>query len=216
MFFLGIEIWVDQSFLSVLSRRHSTVLYPAYFWRRNLLQSFCLPSLCNGSPFYWLPSRSSLYTWLVEVWLWCLTMCVLEKSRHLSCCDYQASWACAFCPLILENFLGSSVLPSAPPPCTLPFSFCFNGGESQLEKKVKVKAAQSCPTLWDPMDCTVRGILQARILEWVAFPSAGDLRNPGTEPTLQADSLPAGPQGKPFPSSIFHSWALLDLLLSLS
>ena len=35
---------------------------------------------------------------------------------------------------------------------------------------LKVKVAQSCPTLYDPMDYTVRGILQARILEWVAFP----------------------------------------------
>ena len=35
---------------------------------------------------------------------------------------------------------------------------------------VKVKVAQSCPTLCDPMDCTVHGILQARRLEWVAFP----------------------------------------------
>ena len=33
--------------------------------------------------------------------------------------------------------------------------------------KVKVKLTQSCPTLCDPMDY---GILQARILEWVAFP----------------------------------------------
>ena len=30
--------------------------------------------------------------------------------------------------------------------------------------------APSCPTLCDPMDYTVHGILQARILEWVAFP----------------------------------------------
>ena len=36
--------------------------------------------------------------------------------------------------------------------------------------QVKVKVAQACPTLCDPMDCTVHGILQARILEWVAFP----------------------------------------------
>ena len=36
--------------------------------------------------------------------------------------------------------------------------------------KVKVKVAQSCLTLCDPMDYTVHGILQARILEWVAFP----------------------------------------------
>ena len=37
-------------------------------------------------------------------------------------------------------------------------------------QKVKVKVTQSCPTLCDPMDYTVHGILQARILEWVAFP----------------------------------------------
>ena len=35
---------------------------------------------------------------------------------------------------------------------------------------MKVKVAQSCPTLWDPMNYRVHGILQARILEWVAFP----------------------------------------------
>ena len=33
-----------------------------------------------------------------------------------------------------------------------------------------VKVTQSCPTLCDPMDYTVHGILQARILVWVAFP----------------------------------------------
>ena len=36
--------------------------------------------------------------------------------------------------------------------------------------KMKVKVAESCPTLYDPMDYIVHGILQARILEWVAFP----------------------------------------------
>jgi len=37
-------------------------------------------------------------------------------------------------------------------------------------KKMKVKVAHSCPTFCDSMDYTVHGILQARILEWVAFP----------------------------------------------
>ena len=36
--------------------------------------------------------------------------------------------------------------------------------------KVKVKAAQSCLTLCEPIDYTVHGILQTRILVWVAFP----------------------------------------------
>ena len=35
---------------------------------------------------------------------------------------------------------------------------------------MKAKVIQSCLTLWDPMDYTVHGILQARILGWVAFP----------------------------------------------
>ena len=35
---------------------------------------------------------------------------------------------------------------------------------------LKVKVAQLCLTLCNPMDCTVHGILQARTLEWVAVP----------------------------------------------
>ena len=64
---------------------------------------------------------------------------------------------------------------------------------------VVVKVTQSCLTLFNPKDYTVHGILQGRILEWVAFPFPGDLLNPGIKPrapALQADSLPAEPQGK--------------------
>ena len=39
-----------------------------------------------------------------------------------------------------------------------------------LEGNLVVKVTQSCPTLCDPVDYTVHGILQAGILEWVAFP----------------------------------------------
>ena len=64
----------------------------------------------------------------------------------------------------------------------------------------EVEVAQSCPTLCDPTDYTAHGILQVRILEQGAFPFSTDLPNPGIEPrspALQADSLPAEPQGKP-------------------
>ena len=60
--------------------------------------------------------------------------------------------------------------------------------------------AQSCLTFCDPMDYTVHGILQAKILEWVAFPFSRGSSSPGIEPrspSLQADSLPTEPQGKP-------------------
>ena len=44
-------------------------------------------------------------------------------------------------------------------------------GVQQSESVIrKVKVAQSCPTLCDPMHYPVHGILQARILEWAAFP----------------------------------------------
>ena len=77
--------------------------------------------------------------------------------------------------------------------------------------RVKVKVAQLCPTLCEPMDI-VHGILQVRILEWEAFPSPGYLPNPGIEPkspTLQEDSLPAEPPGKPKNTGV-HSLSLLQ------
>ena len=64
---------------------------------------------------------------------------------------------------------------------------------------------QSCLTLCNPMDCSppgssVHGIRQAKILEWLAMPSSRGLPKPGIKPrspTLQADSLPCEPPGKP-------------------
>ena len=45
-------------------------------------------------------------------------------------------------------------------------------------KEVKVKVPQSCPTFCDPVDYTVRGILWARILAWVAFPFSRESSQP--------------------------------------
>ena len=70
----------------------------------------------------------------------------------------------------------------------------------ELSLVLKVKVAPSCLTLCDPINYTVHGILQARMLEWYLFPSPGDLPKPGIKPrspALQADSLPAEPPGKP-------------------
>ena len=63
-----------------------------------------------------------------------------------------------------------------------------------------VKATQLCLTLCDPMDSTVHGILQARILQWITFPFSRGSSQPRdqTQVSLIArDSLPAEPQGKP-------------------
>ena len=42
----------------------------------------------------------------------------------------------------------------------------------------RVKVIQSCLTLCNPIDYTIHGILQARILEWVAFPFAKESSRP--------------------------------------
>ena len=85
------------------------------------------------------------------------------------------------------------------------------------------KSLQSCPTLCDPRDCSppassVHGILQARILEWVAVPSSRGSSHPGDQTRVsyiswhwQADSLPLVATGKP--SCCFDQMLLLLLLL---
>ena len=70
--------------------------------------------------------------------------------------------------------------------------------------------AQLCPTLCNPVDCSppdssVHGILQARILEWVAISSPEDSPDPEIKsgsPALQEGSLPSEPQRSP-------DWVLL-------
>ena len=68
---------------------------------------------------------------------------------------------------------------------------------------------QSCPTLCNPMDyslpcSSVHGILQTRILEWVAMHSSSGSSQPRDQTWVslcllhwQADSLPLAPLGKP-------------------
>ena len=48
-----------------------------------------------------------------------------------------------------------------------------NQGKIYIKSESESEVAQSCPTLCDPMDCSlpsssIHGIFQARILEWVA------------------------------------------------
>ena len=66
-----------------------------------------------------------------------------------------------------------------------PFFFQFNGALTDFLGKIKLtrsktslevesEVAQSCPTLCNPMDCSlpgssIHGILQARVLDWVAI-----------------------------------------------
>ena len=77
-----------------------------------------------------------------------------------------------------------------------------------MKLKSESEVAQSCPTLRDPMDCSLpgsstHGIFQANILEWVAISYSWDLPSPGIEsvslasPALAGDSLPLCRLGSP-------------------
>ena len=96
------------------------------------------------------------------------------------------------------------------------FKCLFNSAAWVKSNWSEVKVFQSCPTLWDPMDYTVHGILQARILEWVAFPfsrGSSKPRDRTRSPALQVDSLPAESQWKPLKSKgsgEFLTWKLIS------
>ena len=62
---------------------------------------------------------------------------------------------------IMVNFVSSFT-------CLLtgPFSTSLSKFQAHVTLSMKVKVAQSCLTLWDPIDCIVHGILQVRVMEW--------------------------------------------------
>ena len=84
-------------------------------------------------------------TWCHPVWQLCFLFNRLLSKLELNVAQHHL--------LSLSLWLDPECLPSG---------HCFIVSE--------VKVAQSCPTLCDPMDYTLHGILQATILEWVALP----------------------------------------------
>ena len=88
---------------------------------------------------------------------------------------------------------------------------------SLLYMEVKVLVAQSCPTLCNPMDCTlpgssVHGISQASLLEWVAISFSRGSSQPRDwtrvsykSLALQTDSLPLSYLGSPYQIAIHVS-----------
>ena len=78
--------------------------------------------------------------------------------------------------------------------------------------KVKMLVTQPCSTLWDPMDSSlpgssIYGILQTRILEWVAIPFPEDFPDPEIlSLALQADSLQSEPPSKKKPLLCTRIW----------
>ena len=129
-----------------------------------------------------------------------LSVCVLVAQSYLTLCDPIDCGPPA--PLAMEfprqeYRSGISVEQSGSRACILKLQIfpdlpCGSGGSATSDS-------------WDPVDCrppgsSVHRISQARILEYLPFPSPGDLPDPGIEPrspALQVDSLLTELQGKP-------------------
>ena len=109
---------------------------------------------------------------------WCLPFhCVLTwwKGIHV-----QALWGHFYkgiSPFLRAPPSYPNHLPKGLPPNTITLRLSFEQMNlvSEWVSEWVIEAAQLCPTLCDPMDCSppgssVHGILQARILEWVTIP----------------------------------------------
>ena len=83
--------------------------------------------------------------------------------------------------------------------------------------RVRVKVTRSCPTLCDPMDYTVHGIPQARILARVALPfyrESSQSRDRTRSPTVQEGFLWVEPPGKPKNTGMGSLSLLQQILLT--
>ena len=117
-------------------------------------------------------------TAIIKLWTWRLndTLYTFNKCYFLS--PLLSIWQCCLKSVFPQNSL-----------YRLSFCLCFPQWLDRIEDKLHVlfqcvetlwsevkwsEVAQSCPTLWDPTDCSlpgssIHGIFQARILEWVAI-----------------------------------------------
>ena len=122
-----------------------------------------------------------------------------QDTVNKACRKKRLSWTMGIIFLPLNQFLKKLKLSFNFKWC-FPSAFDFSKAITLGKKRVKVKVliSQLCPTLCDPMDCSLpgsffHGIPQARILELVAIPFSRGSSHPGIEPrspVLQADSLP--------------------------
>ena len=116
---------------------------------RVIPESPSLIFLCSShtGPLFFPLSKASLFEHqIINFRHWEFTICTLNLKTCLSTCTPSVNVCWMSETQILSDWF-------------------FNKTLSEW-----VKVAQSCLTICHPMDYTVHGILQVRVLEWVAFP----------------------------------------------
>ena len=159
----------------------------------------------------------------VRVFVWtCFHFPQVKNSRVVAYLNLYTRpiWPSSLCHLTrILWFRGQDITPSG-----IKVWYFLSSSQSRPLKTRRASSprselAQSCLTLCNPVDCSppgssVHGILQARMLEWVAISFSGDLPDPGIKPrspALQADALTSEPPGNPPPELPCYSRTFLAL-----
>ena len=122
----------------------------------------------------------------------------LRRGKESSYLDQEKAENClGFCwENLLEKFVGKRMNSSCGK-LQMVISVIFQFSLVQSLSRVQLLRPHR---LYSLPGVSIHGILQARILEWVAISFFRDLPNPGIKPwtpALQADSVPTELQGKP-------------------
>ena len=124
-------------------------------------------------------------------------------------CDCRVCLTLAMSGLLEVRIMGGEVAVGRVGRRTLQFVYGESGSSVHIQNLWRAcQVSQSCLTLYNLIDCSppgssVHGILQARILQWVAFSPPGDLPDPGIKLVSLASPALAGrffttvPPGKP-------------------
>ena len=103
----------------------------------------------------------------------CFSLTANRISNHFCAYLGNKSFILDFCLSFMSSHFNSHLvsflLPLPDLKATLSRAFILKATSGLPYFSIEVKVTQSCQTLCDPMDYTVPGILQARILTWVAL-----------------------------------------------
>ena len=132
----------------------------------------------------------------------------------------ELSWLGNTCLLLLtaQYFVLHCLMLQLPANLLNPFQWVWqtHGPHPTRARARMLKLLQSCATLCDPMDCnplgsSVHGILQARILEWVAMPSSRASSRPRDRTCVSCSTgrfFTTEPSGEPYmyPCCLHQKW----------
>ena len=163
--------------MSFINTQFISNIYTSYFlflknWPRPLVQywiiNFSFSMFWYVFLYYeWMLMSFYIFKGYLHFYLDCLFLSLTPLSIRLLVFSFSTFRYCLFAKIFLLKYSWFIII------IAKPFSFIH----TCVHVCMHAQSLQSYPTLCDPMNCdppvsSVHGILQARILEWVAMPSS--------------------------------------------